>query len=43
MSDFLSHDMAKARQREVMDDARDAAAVRQARKDRRAARRRAKG
>jgi hypothetical protein len=43
MSDFLTHELAKDRQRQLTSDARDAAAVRQARKDRRAARRRAKG
>jgi hypothetical protein len=43
MSDFLIHEMAKDRQRAVTADASDAAAVRQSRKDRRAARRRSKG
>ena len=42
MSDYLTHVLAKARQREVTSDARDAAEVRQSRKDRRAARRRHK-
>ena len=43
MSDFLTHQLAKDRQRQLMSDTGDAAAVRQSRKDRRAARRRAKG
>ncbi len=43
MSEFLTHTLAKDRQREVTTQAHDAAASRQARKARRAARRRASG
>jgi hypothetical protein len=40
MSDYLIHQLAKDRQRALMDEAHGAAEVRKARKERRAARRR---
>jgi hypothetical protein len=42
MSDYLTHQLAKDRQRQLMADTRSATDSRQVRKDRRAARRRGK-